>query len=237
MKEVEEKLDKNFILDSIKKLGAIRGINVAFEDVVKCCAYSLANQVEMNQDREKEFMRITEKYNKEEQMLFPKILAALVLEYRKADEPIDILGEIYENLGLIKKGAAQFFTPIDICKLMAKVTMNKEQNEKDIAEKGYIDVLDPACGSGRNLYASYSELLDSGIDKNNILLVGDDIDLTCCCMTYIQFSLMDASAVVHHQNTLTLNVYDTFYTPSYLLNKDLQDKIAKQNSKEDDIEV
>ena len=48
---------------------------------------------------------------------------------------------------------------------------------------------------------------------------------------------MDASAVVHHQNTLTLNVYDTFYTPGYLLNKDLQDKIAKQNSKEDDIEV
>lgn len=237
MKEVEEKLDKNFILDSIKKLGEIRGINVAFEDVVKCCAYAIANRFDMNQDREKEFMRITKKYNKEEQMLFPKILAALVLEYRKADEPIDILGDIYENLGLIKKGAAQFFTPIGICKLMAKVTMNKEQDEKTIAEKGYIDVLDPACGSGRNLYASYSELLDSGIDKNNILLIGDDIDLTCCCMTYIQLSLMNANAVVHHQNTLTLNVYDTFYTPSYILNKDLQDKIEKEHSKEDDIEV
>ena len=237
MKEIDEKLDKNFILNSLKKLGIRYGVNEAFEDVVKCCAYSLANQVEMNQDREKEFMKITKKYNNEEKKLFAKILAALVLEYSRTDEPIDILGDIYEDLGLIKKSAAQFFTPIKICKLMAKFTIDKEKCDKKIKDKGYIDILDPACGSGRTLYATYSELLNNGVDKNNILLIGDDLDLICCCMTYIQLSLMDASAIVHHQNSLTMNIYDTFYTPCYFFNKDLQNKIAKSYNKEDDIEI
>ena len=237
MKKEEEKLDKTFILNSIKKLGRKYGINEAFEDVVKCCAYALANQVEMNQDREKEFIRINEKYDKEEQELFPKILAALALEYCKSFEPIDILGDIYENLGLIKKGVSQFFTPINVCKLLANATINKEKDVQAISEKGYIEVQDPTCGSGRILYAFYSKLLDSGIDESNILLVGDDIDLTCCCMTYIQLSLMNTSAIVHHQNSLTMKIYDTFYTVGYLLNKDLQNKIVKNNTKGDDLEL
>lgn len=235
MKEKEEKLDRNFILNSFKKLGSRYGTHEAFADVVKCCAYSLANQVEMNDEREKEFMRITKKYNKEEQILFPKILAALVLEYKKADEPIDILGDIYENLGLIKKGAAQFFTPIAVCKVMAKMTITKEKVDNDIKEKGYISVSDSSCGSGRNLYAAYSELLDNGVDKDKIFLMGDDLDLTCCCITYIQLSLMGASAVVNHQNTLTMNIYDTLYTPNYFFNKDLQNKLI-ENNKGDDVE-
>lgn len=237
MKEIEDKLDKDFIINSFKKLGTKYGMSEVFEDVVKYCAYSLANQVEMNDDREEEFMRIAKKYDDEAKDLFPKILASLVLEYRKAEESIDILGDIYEELGLVKKGVAQFFTPIEVCKVMAKVTINKEKTEKHIKEKGYVDVLDPACGSGRNLYATYNELIDNGIDKDDILLVGDDLDLTCCCMTYIQLSLMGTSAIVHHQDSLKNDVYDTFYTTGYLLNKNLQNKIAESTTKGDEFEV
>jgi len=230
--------DKNFISDSIKKLGNRYGTHESFRDVVTCCAYSFANSVDFKEDREKEYLRIINKYSDEEKDLFPKILAALVNEYEKSEEPIDILGDIYENLNLIKKGAAQFFTPLDVCKVMAKITINKDDNEKSIKDRGYINVSDPACGSGRNLYAAYSELLDNGIDNNKIFLIGDDLDLTCCCMTYIQLSLMGANAIVNHQDSLTMNRYDTFYTVSYAMNKELQEKISsKENEAEEEIEV
>lgn len=230
--------DKKFILDSVKKLGRRYGDHEAFRDIVTCCAYSFANSVDFKEDREKEYLRIINKYSDEEKDLFSKIPVALVNEYEKAEEPIDVLGDIYENLYLIKKGAAQFFTPIEICKVMAKMTIDKNSSEKAIEERGYVSVSDPACGSGRNLYAAYSELLDKGINNNKILLEGDDLDLTCCCMTYIQLSLMGANAIVHHQDTLTMKRFDTFYTVAYFMNKELQDKISDNEKKVDEeIEV
>lgn len=229
--------DKQFILNSIKTLSRRYGTHEAFRDVVICCAYSFANAVDFKEERENEYLRIINKYSDEERELFPQILTSLVEEYEKAKEPIDILGDIYENLELTKKGSAQFFTPLEVCKVMAKITINKEENEKSIKDNGYINVSDPACGSGRNLYAAYNELLDSNISNNNILLVGDDIDLTCCCMTYIQLSLMGANAIVNHQDTLSMDRYDTFYTISYLINKELQEKLSKEKQIDEEIEV
>lgn len=229
--------DKKFILDSIKTLGKKYGTHESFRDVVTCCAYSFANAVDFKEERENEYLRIINKYSNEERELFPQILTSLVEEYEKTEEPIDILGDIYENLELTKKGSAQFLTPLEVCKIMANITINKEENEKSIKDKGYINVSDPACGSGRNLYAAYNELLNSNINNNNILLVGDDIDLTCCCMTYIQLSLMGANAIVNHQDTLSMDRYDTFYTISYLMNKELQEKLSKEKEINEEIEV
>lgn len=217
--------NKEFILHSINELGKVHGVYEAFSDVVICCAYSFANRVDMKEERENEYLRRINKYNSENRKLFSKILAALINEFENAEEPIDILGDIYENLNLVKKSAAQFFTPLSVCNVMAKITLNGKDSKQIIKDKGYITISDPACGSGRNLYAAYRELLDNNINANNILLIGDDIDLTCCCMTYIQLSLMGASAIINHQNTLTNERYDSFYTISYAVNKNLRNKI------------
>ena len=221
--------DKKFISDSIRKLGAKYGTYEAFKDVVICLAYSFANATYFKEEREKEYLRIINKYSKEEQQLFPQILTALVNEYTKSTEPIDILGDIYENLNLIKKDSSQFFTPLEICDLIARVTTTKDDTENTIKEKGYIVISDSTCGSWRILYAAYNELLDKKVPNNKILLQGDDLDLTCCCMTYIQLSLMGANAVIHHQNTLTMDRYDTFYTVSFFMNKELQEKMRDNN--------
>ena len=230
--------DKKFISDSIRKLGAKYGTHEAFKDVVICIASSFANATDFKEEREKEYLRIINKYSKEDQQLFPQILTALVNEYSKATAPTDILGDIYENLNLIKKDSSQFFTPLKVCDLMAKITTTKDDYENTIKEKGYIIISDPTCGSGRILYAAYNELLDKKVPNNKILLQGDDLDLTCCCMTYIQLSLMGANAIVHHQDTLTMNKFDTFYTVSYAMNKELQEKIfSKEKKIEEEIEV
>lgn len=230
-------LDKKFIENSLRKLGQKYGIHEAFKDVVTCIAYSFANAVDMKETRENEYIRIINKYNENERKLFPQILVALVYEYEKTKEPLDILGDIYEKLELTKKGVAQFFTPIEVCKVMAKVTIDKEESKKKINEKGYINISDPACGSGRNLYAAYSELLEGGIDSNKILIEGDDIDLTCCCMTYIELSLIGANGIVNHQDTLAMKRYDSFYTVAYAMNKELQDKLSKESKIEEGIDL
>lgn len=56
-------------------------------------------------------------------------------------------------------------------------------------------------------------------------------------MTYIQLSLMGANAIVNHQDTLTMDKYDTFYTISYLMNKELQEKLSKEKEIDEEIEV
>lgn len=232
------KYDRKFILDSIKKLGNRYGTHEAFRDVVICCAYALANNVDFKDSREKEYLRVISKYTDEEKQLFPKILVSLFNEYATAETPTDILGDIYEKLNLTKKGAAQFFTPLSVCEMMAKVIIDKNGSKKSVEEHGYVSVSDPSCGSGRNIYAAYSELLENGIDNKDILLVGDDLDLTCCCMTYVQLSLMDANAIVHHQDSLTMDRYDTFYTMPFVMNKELQEKLSnKEKEIEEEIEI
>ena len=135
--------DKKFIVNSIKTLGLRHGIHESFGDVVTCCAYSFANSVDFKESRENEYLRIINKYSEEERNLFPKILAALVNEYEKADEPIDILGDIYEELELIKKNHSQFFTPIHLCDLLAKISIDKDKCNDDLKNKGFVNVSDP----------------------------------------------------------------------------------------------
>ena len=221
--------DKNFILDSIKKLGTKYGTHEAFKDVVVCIAYFFANGIDFKEEREKEALKIRNKYSKKEQQLFISIMVTLMEEYSKACKPIDILGDIYENLNLIKKDSAQFFTPLEVCNLMTEITTIKDNYENTIKEKGYITISDPSCGSGRNLYTTYKELLDEKVPNNKIFLQGDDSDLTCCCMTYIHLSLMGANAIVNYKDPISNEVYDTFYTSSFFTNKDLQEKIKDNN--------
>ena len=79
----EEVLDKKFIENSLKTLGRRFGVNEAFRDVVTCIAYSFANVVDMKEEREKEYLRIINKYEEDERNLFSKILVALVNENKE----------------------------------------------------------------------------------------------------------------------------------------------------------
>ena len=56
--------------------------------------------------------------------------------------------------------------------------------------------------------------------------MGGDLDLLCCCITYVQLSLMGVNAVINHQDALEMKIYDTFYTFDYITNKNLQKNIS-----------
>jgi type I restriction enzyme M protein len=90
----------------------------------------------------------------------------------------DAFGAMYESLiaGTSRRsGRGQFFTPSNVCDLMAQFHVNSE----DMKGRGR-RVGDPTCGSGRNLLAFHSHAPGNYV-------YGEDIDRTCCMMTVCNF--------------------------------------------------
>ncbi len=173
--------------------------------------------------REKMYLQIINKYNKEEQNIFPKMAADMVMALEENQEQ-DFLGYIYMNLGLGSKSTSQFFTPYHICKLMAEVAIGDVIPE--IKEKGYISINDPCCGAGATLIAGVN-VVKNHLEKenmnfqNHVLVVAQDIDFTVAAMCYIQLSLLGVAGYVKVGNSLTEpitennNIQDCWFTPMY----------------------
>lgn len=178
-----------------------------WRDFIIMFACSLSNPVDKThyEEREKRYLKIIKKYNKQEQKLFPELAAYVVMALDDNPEQ-DFLGSVFMELNLGNKSTSQFFTPYHICELMAKVT------EEDVAaivkEKGYITINDLCCGAGATLIAAVNEARKQ-LEKvnlnfqNHVLVAAQDIDETVALMCYIQLSLLGVAAYIKVGNSLT----------------------------------
>lgn len=217
MKITEEVYDYTYLLKTIISLGYKYDNWKIFNDFLIMCAYSISNSINFNEQREKEYLKIINSYTKEEQLLFPKMLASLVNSL-DSDKFNDVLGRLFEELDLQNKYKGQFFTPEHICDLMAKVTLDKENIINTINNKGYISLSDSACGSSRTMYAALKFMKENSINHHfNVYIEVQDISVICVLMSYIQLSLYGANAKVILGDTLTNEIQDVFYTPFAVL--------------------
>ena len=216
---------KENIKKILEELSRGKNISDVFSDVIICCAYSLANLSSFNQEREDQYNHIIGKYGKDKEEKIASILVMLLSSYSK-NKNQDILGEIYEELQINKRKLGQVFTPFKVADLLSNTIYSEQFVKTTMEEKNFISVYNPACGTGRLLYSSYASLLRCKAKPENIFIVGGELDLLCCCITYVQLSLMGANAVISHQDTLELKTYDTFYTFDYITNKNLQKNIS-----------
>ena len=98
----------------------------------------------------------------------------------------------------------QFFTPYDICRAMAKITMKRECVLEIIDRQGYVSINDPACGAGATLIAAAEALLQWDINfQQTAIFIGQDIDYGTALMCYVQLSLLGCAGYVRVGNTLT----------------------------------
>lgn len=83
-----------------------------WRDFVVMFACSLSNPVDKSHydEREKRYLKIINKYNREEQQLFPELAAHTVMALEENPEQ-DFLGGIFMELGLGDGKNGQFFTP------------------------------------------------------------------------------------------------------------------------------
>jgi len=187
-----------------------------FADFVEMASLSVSNAVDKHHfdEREHRYMEIVKAYQPEEIALFPRMLAELTMAL---EEPHDALGILYGELEVSNKYAGQFFTPYELCRMMARMIIDDELRRK-IDTTGYITMQEPACGAGANIIAMAQEMRDAGINYQQALHVtAIDIDPKCAHMCYLQLSLLHIPAVVYHGNTLSLGMHSTWKTPAHIM--------------------
>ncbi|SAL86663.1 N-6 DNA Methylase [Caballeronia terrestris] len=128
----------------------------------------------------------------------------------------DVLRQIFMALDLGSERAGQFFTPYEVSLLMAKmVTVG---DGKEIRDRGFITMDEPACGSGGMVVAVAQAMHEAGLNYPTLLhATCTDIDPTCVHMAYVQLSLLGTPATVVHGNSLTLESRDVWHTPADVL--------------------
>lgn len=123
-----------------------------WQDFITLAAIAISNTVDRSHaaEREKTYMTIAGKYKPEEMLKFSQMLQEVVIGMDFNPDQ-DFLGELYMALDLGNDHAGQFFTPYDVCRMMAEITGTDLQAR--IERDGWISVNDCACGAGALLVA------------------------------------------------------------------------------------
>lgn len=172
-------------------------------DVITVMACSIANVTDKvpkrYEDREKEYAACIKRLKGVEK---PAQLFAIIVEALEINADQDFLGSLYMELDLGNHWKGQFFTPYNICRLMAEITIGDCQEE--INRKGWISICDPCIGGGAMMIAAANTMRRQNIYYHNqVLFVGQDIDRVVAMMAYIQLSLMGCPGYVVVGNSIT----------------------------------
>lgn len=187
-----------------------------FTDFLALSAIAVSNAVDLRyrEEREKKYLEIISAYDREEVNTISKMLAELVLALEA--EMTDVLGQVFMELELGSKWSGQFFTPMHLCRMMARIAL--EDVDEKIKEKGYITIQEPTAGGGAMIIALAEEMKRLGYNyQKQMLVVATDIDIKAVHMCYLQLSLLGIPAVVYHGDSLSLKMFSEWCTPAYIL--------------------
>ncbi len=191
----------------IKAFNGICNWNGTWErwnDMVNLFAIEIANAVDLNnrERREKDYIRIRERYKPDEFKRFGYVFGLLV-ESLERNPFQDFLGEMYMELEMGSKARGQCFTPFSVCQAMAAMAMPEEYVKRQLDERGWVSINDCACGAGATLIAAAERLYKLGINyQQTALFVAGDIDNTVAMMCFIQLALIGCAGRVRIGDTL-----------------------------------
>jgi len=200
-----------------------------WQDFIVMSAISIANTFRgpHQEQREQMYLERARRYTGDELKCFAQMLCEVVSEMESHPEQ-DMLGELFMMLGLGNEWKGQFFTPYDVCRMMASINLGLTTKEQ-IEQEGWISVCDPACGAGALLVAFANECKRQKINyQTSVLFVAQDVDFLAGCMCYIQLSLLGCPGYVVVDDTIKnpIQSYDlkglvpvdgpnVWYTPMY----------------------
>lgn len=208
--------EKGEMITLLKKISYRHSTWEVFSDWVEIMAITISNSCDKvhYEEREKQYMDIIKKYNRDELDKFAKAFACLMEVLNKTGVR-DILGEIFHELELHNKYKGQFFSPLSICEMMGNITIGEKTK---LNEKGYMTICEPCCGSSAMVLGAARTLQKAKMNfQRQMVVFANDIDLKCVHICYVQLSLLGIPAVVQHGNSLTYEEWSRWYTPIYLL--------------------
>lgn len=196
-----------------------------WSDFITMFACALSNRCDGAhfEKREALYKRLIMKYDAKERMVFPDLVADVVAAMEENPEQ-DFLGSVYMEMNLGNDHAGQFFTPYDVCRLMASI--GGQGTALQVVQTGYTVLNDCACGAGATLIAACHEAgkqlaLFGRNWQNHVLVTAQDIDFNVGLMCYIQLSLIGAAGYVKIGDTIADPMRDGdsnenyWYTPMY----------------------
>jgi hypothetical protein len=152
--------------------------------------------------------------------LFAEMLAELLNHMRLTNE--ETLGALYQEHAANAE-AGQFFTPPVLSLAMAKLT----------AKGGRLlgRIGDPACGAGSTLIAAVKTMTCE--DLNASLLVGVDVDLSCCQMAALNLMFFNVPGVIIHGNSLSTEAWAGWVTSrSYVRGGSIARELTAEEARE-----
>jgi hypothetical protein len=204
----------------LEGFGHHRDRHRVFRDSMAVMAIAISNAVDYahRAKREATYLEIIRGYDRAEVDGFCRILAALTDTLEEG--PADILGAVFGALEVQNKHAGQFFTPYEVCKLMARMLVcDGDEMRSKIERDGFVNAHEPAVGAGAMVIALAEAMLDAGINyQQHLHVTAVDVDERAAHMAYIQFSLLNIPAIVIVGNSITLEMRETWYTPAHILN-------------------
>ncbi len=216
--------DKKFI-KALEKLSYRYSTWKVWTDFIELTAISISNARELRNDirlaRENQYQNLFDMYTTEEQALFIDMFACLMESYM-GNPAQDFLGSLYMGLDFGNGWKGQFFTPWHVAEMMARLNISDDTGS-ELAEKGYVSVCDPTCGSGVMLlaFANAFKTVTREDYTDKVLFVGQDLDPVVAKMCYIQLSLIGAAGYVKIGNSLTDPITNCdvgeniWFTPKY----------------------
>ena len=131
-----------------------------------------------------------------------------------ADGGQDFLGTIASEMEVLNPRGGQFFTPYDISRLNAEMTLIDVATV--IEQQGFVTMQEPASGSGCMVVAAADVMERQALDiVTTLYVVATDISDLAFKMTYLQLSARGVPATVIRGNTLSLEVFETAQTPAF----------------------
>lgn len=194
-------------------------------DVFECSAIAISNQFDARQadEREKRYLQIIKKYTPDMQNLLTEVFAKIFILLSQQVNPAvgfaDYLGELYMRSETSNSKAGQFFTPYCVSKMCAECSIDPHRVEQAIENDEVLTFSEPACGSGGMIIAAADTLYYTYHFNysRNMLVECSDIDSRCVHMCYLQLSLAGIPAIIFRRNTLTMETWDRWETPAYIM--------------------
>ncbi len=169
-----------------------------FDDWVTLMLTALAGQEEAYLETVQSYPNTHERGEREAD-LFAEAFGRLQKAMSETDQ--DILGEVYEDMGLPNHENGQHFTPHPVSQMKAELGIGSDEDVGSIR--------DPACGSGRLL-------MEASKRAPNAFYFGRDNDLLCAKMAALNMCYFNLDAIIVHGNSLKLTrnrVWQTANTP------------------------
>ncbi len=205
-----------------------------FRDFCELSYCALAKRVcpdEAQRDAlEVQYMEVVGRYrNKDDIRRMPELLA--IMAGMIGNGGCDFLGMVAGELGVLDTKLGQFFTPYEVSRMMAEMTLT---DAKAIIEaEGFITIDEPAAGAGGMLLAVADTIEGMGfVLETSVWFRATELSRATYHMAYLQLTARGLAGQVIHGNSISMETFTGAYTAAapvfFAMNGD---PFAKQSAK------